>query len=766
MAYRGMDLDLRTPVLRPRLAREAGSDMDPLDGLEGRRARVQAYSGTRPADPIWVDETVLACCNHAYDVALAHGSAEVRLEHLVLALTKVEAAARALEERGIREGQLRRECAALIASEMPTAPIADRGPPRRSDEFADVLRRAAQRAAQRGAAAGVDDVLAVLLAHPDDLPAILILRAHAPEWSRLSHVSLASTAPAPRLEPVMPDTLALRLEAMEGAMRAMQAEFAADRRVLADLVRDIQRDLGGQRNELANRLQDIDRSVAGRLKAIERLQALEGAVDARLSDLARLWTVTSERMQALERAIEARSPEGTSIATISDRLGMLGQNWATVESRLQAIERTWKAREAQAHAAPRTAMERLAEVEAMVHGGLTRVAERLASLETKYAQRPPSEIGSEVFDRMATLERTVLAGLQDGARNWAALGQRLQVFETAIASAKPQADESILAELSEKMHGIERGLEAPHRELAAGVQHLTERLTALERALASRPADKVGWDHVGERLTGIEALLTDPHAAAASGTVEPRLRAMEEAIAAQRADAADHRLAILGQLDTVAAKASEAAKAPISLVPVVERLDSLKATAETRHKEAAQTLNVVNARTVEVEAALRHNAGVASEASLSLQRDLADVAMVVSRLAGNQEALQSAVTDWRYELQAERGAIAATLRDIVARMSTLRVAANGHASAEGLTVAAVPAPAPTIAKPAVSAPVPITTNGRAWRFHVGVPAYWSDRSTAWRWLFGTDSVREANANAEQRWRDVHRTWRDRARPET
>src|SRR5690606_17763144 len=127
MAYRGLDLDLRTPVLRPRTARETGVDTETLDNLNGRRARVQAYSGARPADPIWVDDTVLACSNHAFDVALAHGSSEVRLEHLVLALTKVEAAARLLEERGFREGQLRRECAALIASEMPTAPLGERG---------------------------------------------------------------------------------------------------------------------------------------------------------------------------------------------------------------------------------------------------------------------------------------------------------------------------------------------------------------------------------------------------------------------------------------------------------------------------------------------------------------------------------------------------------------------------------------------------------------------------------------------------------------
>ena len=53
--------------------------------------------GIGRSGPIWVDDVVLACSNHAFDVALAHRSSEVRLEHLLHALTRIDMAADVLE---------------------------------------------------------------------------------------------------------------------------------------------------------------------------------------------------------------------------------------------------------------------------------------------------------------------------------------------------------------------------------------------------------------------------------------------------------------------------------------------------------------------------------------------------------------------------------------------------------------------------------------------------------------------------------------------
>lgn len=775
MAYRGMDLDLRTPV-RPRSARDPGVEADPIEGLNVRRARVQAYSGARPADPIWVDDTVLACSNHAFDVALAHGSAEVRLEHLVLALTKVEAAARVLEERGFREGQLRRECAALIASEMPTGPMGERGPPRRSDEFADVLRRAAQRAAQRGAAAGVEDVLAALLAHPDDLPAVLVLRAHGPDWSRTSR-GLADASPvtaSQRLElTTVHDPMALRLDALEGTMRAVQTDLAADRRLLADLARDIQRELIAQRTDIANRLQTIEHSLGGRLeatrlpvKALERLQVAEAGIETRLSDLARLWTLTSERLLTIETAVDARSPEaGASRSEIAERLDKLGQIWSGLEARLQAMERGWQAREAQAHAAPRTALERLAEVEAMVHGGLARVAERLASLETSLSEQSGHpQRAVDLTGRMEALERSVLSGLQDGARNWAALGQRLQAFEAAIAGG---------------------------RQVEAGLRQVSER-----------------WDALGDRLTGIEAVLTDPRTSHPGGDsqFEHRLGAVEAAIAAQRADAVEHRLALTAQMDALASAAAQPGGLDMSrlqatvaerldalrqefvsadgagvLGHVVERLDSLKATGEARQREAVQTWAALTERMVAIETGQRDSAASASEASLAHQRSIANLAEATARLSNAHETLHTAFADWRYDQQGDTTTVAAGLRDILVRLETTQ-ARNGHAN--GMVMGAPASPAPptsasngATAQPAAKPSPPATSTAadsssprplRAAMSRSGVrlPQGLPARKGLWIWLFGTDNVRQANAEAELRWRAVHRRWRNEANPET
>ena len=91
MAYKGNDLDLR-PARPSAPAREA----------PGAAERAAAAAGARPAsaDPIPVDDAVLACCNCAYDVARFHGSEDVRLEHLLHALTRVGAAAELLAELG------------------------------------------------------------------------------------------------------------------------------------------------------------------------------------------------------------------------------------------------------------------------------------------------------------------------------------------------------------------------------------------------------------------------------------------------------------------------------------------------------------------------------------------------------------------------------------------------------------------------------------------------------------------------------------------
>ena len=60
MAYRGEDLDLRTPQTW------GPPDMHGGESPSNGRSRL-----TSSRAPILVDEVVLACCNHAFDVAAA-----------------------------------------------------------------------------------------------------------------------------------------------------------------------------------------------------------------------------------------------------------------------------------------------------------------------------------------------------------------------------------------------------------------------------------------------------------------------------------------------------------------------------------------------------------------------------------------------------------------------------------------------------------------------------------------------------------------------
>ena len=186
MAYKGNDLDLR-PARQSAPAREA----------PGASERAANAAGARPAsaDPIPVDDTVLACCNCAYDVARFHGSEDVRLEHLLHALTRVGAAAEVLAELGIRVDTLRRETAVAIAAEMPAGALADHGTPHASVAFQDVLRRAADQAAKRSAPAGLPDLLRTVLGGGPGSPAATLLMRAAADPQRLERWRDAPLAP-------------------------------------------------------------------------------------------------------------------------------------------------------------------------------------------------------------------------------------------------------------------------------------------------------------------------------------------------------------------------------------------------------------------------------------------------------------------------------------------------------------------------------------------------------------------------------------------
>ena len=316
MAYKGNDLDLQLARVSP-LARE----------VAGPHERTSNGNGAQPTSsgtgPILVDETVLACCNCAYDVASFHGSEDVRLEHLLHALTRVGAAAEVLAEIGIRVDTLRRETAVAIAAEMPTGPIGDPAAPHTSGAFEDVLRRAADQAAKRRAPAGLHDLLRTVLGGGPTSPAAAHLMRAAADPQRLERwrdapLRVALTAGAPEtgsgsheLSPGAAGALLGRLDRMEAAVRALQGEVAADRHAIGELMRDVQSGLQALRSDTV------------RAAATDRSPAADPLLQAKLGDLGTAMGALSERLSGIDRIAAGGSSQElrTLVESIEDRVG-------------------------------------------------------------------------------------------------------------------------------------------------------------------------------------------------------------------------------------------------------------------------------------------------------------------------------------------------------------------------------------------------------------------------------------------------------------
>lgn len=332
MSYRGEDLDLRTPQSR-----------------SGTMGYSGEHSSGRPGDTIWVDDTVLNCCNHAFEVALAHRSAEVRLEHLLHAMTRVDAAAQVLESYGIRELALRRETATVIASDIPVGLPNGKATPRRSEELEIVLRKASQLAGGRESPASVKDVLHVMTDIEPGLRGLELLHRHlspppsyAPEPRYTGYempreqvrmvpayyVNETSMPRAPEPRPTPTDNIQnTRLDTLEQMVRGLSQDLAAERQSFVELLHGLQDDVRAGRGtegssldpelldrtnkQLNERLENFERSLETRFDLVET--ALKGA-GGEVADLSPL----AQRLENIEKGLLNR--EDSSSDTLSDKI--------------------------------------------------------------------------------------------------------------------------------------------------------------------------------------------------------------------------------------------------------------------------------------------------------------------------------------------------------------------------------------------------------------------------------------------------------------
>lgn len=514
MGYRGDDLDLRTPQNWSASAGEIAG----WAGEVGSRGRGVPYGGR---GPIWVDDTVLAACNHAFEVALAHRAGEVRIEHLLYALTRVEAAAEILEKQGVRVSTLRRESATYIASDIPVGLPNGIGEPRRSEAFEDALRLAAAEAMRRNAPATTGDLLHVFLDVRPDLPGLGLLSRNIVRSQRdmpepalpLGHASgydpryAVSPAEPPRERVRMPagsfyvnepqrvairselaattaDTVQnTRIEALEQMVRALSHDLTSERKSFSGMLENMQRDFLAQRDDasrlgggLYDRLQSLEQLVTAhggdggaRMQLFDRLQAIEIGLDKRLGDLSRTWSTLSDRLQSLEQAMHAsRASSHVDLAPLTDKM--------------TAIERT-------------------------LSSSTAATGDKLKSIEQSVASRVQPEL------------------------DFSPISDRLDVIEEALLSQEGEASRDVANRLS----GIERLVQSQRAEIIAETEVLKSDIAAISGLVMRQPGE-------AERMQKFAGLLDQGRGetvAAIAGPVLQRVGALQSESAASLAQMSD-----------------------------------------------------------------------------------------------------------------------------------------------------------------------------------------------------------------------------------
>jgi Clp amino terminal domain, pathogenicity island component len=453
MSYKGNDLELRTPY-----APGAGEDGD-------GQASWSLLPELGRDGPIPVDATVLACCNAAYDAAAFHATRDVRVEHLLYALTRVDAAREVLEQHGLRTGQLRREAATAIAAEAPA--VGGRGP-RTSPELENVLRRAAGRAGQDSVPASVHDLMRAVLSYGREAPATALLLRCANDPQQLERWA----AEAPRqhyavasLQPAVAQELLGRLESVETAMHAIAAEVAADRKAMLDLMGEIQHELRSAREDSArpaivlDKIEDVGRSVSGLTERFETIRTI-GPGDAVAMRLTALENKLSEQPSAIADAIAY----------------MLSKRRAGAEEPLQLI----------AEDGAGSIAEKLTSLEAVLRAQSERVEEA-----GKIHERDLNEI-FEALVKLGTNQQTLASNLEswrlDNSGDVSIVSNRLENMERTLQETlAPERSEGTegngarARKLKRWLYGTRRVLPSTWRDDAAAIRESFRNARRIEK---------------------------------------------------------------------------------------------------------------------------------------------------------------------------------------------------------------------------------------------------------------------------------------------
>ena len=418
------------------------------------------------------DETVLACCHHAHEVAKAHGAREVMLEHLVHALVRVPESAQVLQDRGINVESLKRESAAVISSEIPVDHTTMVAQLRASKDFNTVMHLAAAAASRRDERMlGARDLLDALLRFDPKSRVVRMLRRHAIEGEldeavdpltevkaiieryaaesrdlRLAVNELRNAQAGQTSSAVA--GLEDRLRGLDRSLNLLMSDQVGERGLMADKLKVFHETLSAHRNDtrlIADRLQGIERlggsgdSVQLQTLIGDRFLSVQKALENQRLDFARIDQAASERMRALEARLAEAGKTGVTLPAGLETLG----------DRMQGVERQVGAQRAELQA-----------WQGAIEKDVKALEEMFVLIPTGDSPARPVLAGQQVV----ALQQTVDGHRADTQRLEAGLQERHRSFEKMLDTKL-----GAVALIGDRLGNVERAL-ATQRTDQAGVR--------------------------------------------------------------------------------------------------------------------------------------------------------------------------------------------------------------------------------------------------------------------------------------------------------
>ena len=457
------------------------------------------------------DETVLACCHHAHEVAKANGAREVMLEHLLHAMVRVPEAAQVLQDRGINVESLKRESTAVISSEIPVDHTMMVAQLRASKDFNTVMHLAAAAASRRDERQlGARDLLDALLRFDPKSRVVRMIRRHAIEGEMEEPVDPLSEVKAllERYSAEQRDlrlavtelrnaqsgqttaavgALEDRLRGIERSLNAVLSDGTADRNGLTDRYKSVHDAVNAHRNDtraVADRIQIMERLLSanagngnGQLHSLigDRFLSVQKTMENHRLDIGRMEQLIGERL----RTMETRQISSTQIEALTERLGELGESLETRSVDTNKLESILIDRLS-------TFAQAAGSKSAVLPPGLDTLGDRMQGLERQVsAQRAELQGWQTALEKdvKAIEEMFDLVPTADGTQRPALTDAQVQSLQQSIDTHR--------TETQDRHRSFERMLDAKLSGISA-LTGVADRLASVERALTAQRSDQAG----------------------------------------------------------------------------------------------------------------------------------------------------------------------------------------------------------------------------------------------------------------------------------